>query len=131
LFLDYQPLAELGHSLSAADLHLLPLSSSLARCLMPSKLYGILAAGRPYLTNAPVGTELHELTVHHRLGLTVQAGSAGEIADAIKGVVSTRSELIEMGNNGRRLAEARFTPHHSLSAFREVLSAVLAERTRC
>lgn len=131
LFLDYQPLAELGHSLSAADLHLLPLSGSLARCLMPSKLYGILAAGRPYLTNAPVGTELHELTVQHRLGLTVQAGSAGEIATAIKSVVSCRSELNEMGNNGRRLAEARFTPHHSLSAFRDVLSAVLAERTRC
>ena len=49
-FFDYQPVEELAHSLSAADLHLIPLNKDLSRCLMPSKLYGILAAGRPYLT---------------------------------------------------------------------------------
>ena len=43
-FLPYQPLENLGASLSAADLHLIPLAPGAAGCLVPSKIYGILAA---------------------------------------------------------------------------------------
>ena len=44
-FLPYQPRERLAESLSAADLHLLPIRKEALDCLMPSKLYGILASG--------------------------------------------------------------------------------------
>ncbi len=126
MFLDYQPLTELSHSLSAADLHLVPLNKALAQCLMPSKLYGILAAGRPYLTNAPAGTELHELTVQNQVGLVVSAGSPAAIADSVRGARANIKELRKMGVNGRRLAESRYSQASAITAFREMLQDVLS-----
>ncbi|MBK8995836.1 MAG: glycosyltransferase family 4 protein [Myxococcales bacterium] len=52
-FLGYQPRAELAESLSAADVHLVSLRLGLEGLLVPSKLYGALASGRPICRSAP------------------------------------------------------------------------------
>ena len=128
LFLDYQPLHELSQSLCAADLHLVPLNRDLARCLMPSKVYGILAAGRPFLTNAPPGTEMYDLARSGRVGLTVPPGSPQEIALAVRKAREDREGLRQMGVNARGLAEERFTRDHAVSAFGRLLHEVVAGR---
>lgn len=120
-FLDYQPLSELAHSLSAADLHLVPLTKELSQCLMPSKLYGILAAGRPFLTNAPEESELHRITTSQQVGFTVKAGLPAEIADKIREAKSDREALLAMGTRCRTLAETRFTLNHATTAFKSML----------
>ncbi|MEJ7590169.1 MAG: glycosyltransferase family 4 protein [Planctomycetaceae bacterium] len=125
-FFDYQPQDELTHSLTAAHLHLVPLTKDLSRCLMPSKLYGILAAGRPYLTNAPAGSELHTITTTHCVGLTVQPGSVQAIADRILWAADHPAELENMGCNARQLAESEYTEQHSITKFRSVLQHVLS-----
>lgn len=125
MFFDYQPQAELCHSLSAANLHLVPLTASLSRCLMPSKLYGILAAGRPFLTNAPAGSELHRIAQTHHVGLTVPPGSVQAIAEQILWAADHTIELATMGRNSRELVVARYTRDHSIAKFRDVLQKVL------
>ncbi|HQZ64847.1 MAG TPA: glycosyltransferase family 4 protein [Planctomycetaceae bacterium] len=125
LFFDYQPQSELCHSLSAASLHLVPLTTSLSRCLMPSKLYGILAAGRPFLTNAPVDSELHSIATTHHVGLTVESGSVQAIADRIQWAADHSAELEVMGQNARQLAVGQYTKDHSVARFRDVLQRVL------
>ena len=125
-FFDYQPKAELAHSLSAADLHLVPLTRELSQCLMPSKLYGILAAGRPYLTNAVPESELHQMTIKHDVGITVVPGSAAAIADAVRAAASDPSRLQQMGVRARELAVKEFTREKSVEKFREVLNTTLA-----
>ncbi len=124
-FFDYQPLDELSHSLTAANLHLVPLTKELSCCLMPSKLYGILAAGRPYLTNAPVGSELHSISTTHNVGLTVEPGSAHAIANRVQWAADHPTELDVMGHNGRKLAESEYTQQHSIAKFRTLLEHVL------
>ena len=124
-FFDYQPKSELAHSLSAADLHLVPLTRELSQCLMPSKLYGILAAGRPYLTNAVPESELHHITVNHDVGITVAPGSVTAIADAIRRVKSDPGHLKRMSENARQLAVTRFTREESVEKFRNVLKNVI------
>ena len=125
LFLDYQPKEKLAHSLSAGNLHLVPLTRELSRCLMPSKLYGILAAGRAYMTNAPEESELHRITTECQVGLTVKAGVPAEIANQIKAVKNNMASLTEMGIRGRALAEARFTRKHATAAFKNALLETL------
>lgn len=124
-FIDYQPQSELTHSLTAANIHLVPLTKLLSRCLMPSKLYGILAAGRPYLTNAPTGSELHAISTIHKVGLTVKPESVQAIADTILWAADHPAELEIMGQNARRLAESEYTQDRSIARFREVLRQVL------
>jgi colanic acid biosynthesis glycosyl transferase WcaI len=122
MFLDYQPLDQLSHSLSAADLHLVPLTQELAHCLMPSKLYGILAVGRPYLTNAPETSELHRITVKEQVGIAVEAGDSKKIAAAISKALRDRESLAAMGCRGRRLAEQLYTKTRAIGAFSKLLT---------
>lgn len=124
-FLDYQPRDELAHSLSAADLHLVPLTKELSQCLMPSKIYGILAAGRPYLTNAPPESELQKITTSQEVGLTVEAGSSQRIADVVRSCQDDRRLLDQMGQQGRSLAMSRFTKAKSELAFKDLLTTVM------
>ena len=124
-FFDYQPRETLGESLSAADLHLVPLTASLAGCLMPSKLYGILAAGRPCLTNAPAGTELHRLVCEEEVGFAVPSGSVVELADAIREAAADPQRLQQMNERSRRLAETCFSRELSIAKFGSLLEGVL------
>lgn len=124
-FCDYQPLDQLAHSLSAADLHLVPLTNELSRCLMPSKLYGILAAGRPFLTNAPPDSELHTIAEIEGVGLTVEAGSPNRIADAIRRAKDSPGLLTEMGERARHLAENRFSKRTAIDKFTACMRRVL------
>ena len=51
LFKPLQPVEVLAESLSAADVHLVSLQPQLEHCIIPSKMYGIMAAGRPAVFN--------------------------------------------------------------------------------
>ncbi len=126
-FFDYQPREELADSLAAADLHLVPLAAELAGCLMPSKLYGILAAGRPCLTNAPAGSELHRVISEQRVGFAVPSGSVAELAAAIREAAADPGRLRDMGMRARQLAETQYSRPQSVEKFRRLLMDVIAE----
>ena len=49
VFLDYQPKGVLSESLGAADIHVVGLKAGLEGFIVPSKLYGIMAAGQPFI----------------------------------------------------------------------------------
>ena len=63
LVLPTQDRAVLPDLLGAADVGLAPLRAGMAATCIPSKIFGILAAGRPYLTNAPQESELFRITL--------------------------------------------------------------------
>ncbi len=126
-FFDYQPREELSDSLSAADLHLVPLAAELAKCLMPSKLYGILAAGRPCLTNAPAGSELQRIVSEKQVGFAVPSGSVEQLAAAILRAAADPGLLREMNLRARQLAETEYSRAQSTAKFRRLLTEVLAE----
>ena len=57
VFLLYQPKDSLSASLGAADLHFIGLHEGLGGFIVPSKLYGMMAAGRPFLAAVEPGTQ--------------------------------------------------------------------------
>ncbi|MCZ7631693.1 MAG: glycosyltransferase [Microthrixaceae bacterium] len=58
VFVDMQPRERLPEVLATGDVHVIPLKRGLARSSVPSKLYSILAAGRPVLASVDAGTEV-------------------------------------------------------------------------
>jgi len=60
-FLPLQPFERLGELLSMADIHLLPQSAGAADLVLPSKLSGMLASGRPVIATCGSGTELNSV----------------------------------------------------------------------
>jgi colanic acid biosynthesis glycosyl transferase WcaI len=124
-FLPYQPKATLAESLSAADVHLVPLDSRVASCLMPSKLYGVLASGTPLVAIAPAECELAELTRNHDVGVVTPPGDPGKLAEAVATMANQPERRREMGASARRLAVAEYDRQRVTARFNALLIEVL------
>ena len=124
-FLPYQPRQHLAESLSAADLHLIPLDPRITSCLMPSKLYAVLASGSPLLAVAPDDCELAELTRRHDIGVVIPPSQPEVLADRIRLIADHPWDLEEMGRRARRVAEDRYDRRRMTRRFGGMLSRLL------
>jgi colanic acid biosynthesis glycosyl transferase WcaI len=102
-WLPLQPLDRLNDLMNLADIHLLPQCAEIADLVMPSKLTGILASGRPVVTTAAAGTQL-ALAVQD-CGLRVPADDATTFAAAIARLAEDAALRIRLGQNARKCAE--------------------------
>ncbi len=100
-FLPYQPRELLSLSLSSADIHVVGLARGLAGYVVPSRLYGILAVGRPVLVAAEEGSETAQLVTRVGCGVVVPPGRPELLAEAIRGAHDGELDLEEMGRRGR------------------------------
>ena len=107
-FRPYLPKERLAESLSAADLHLVPLLSSATGASVPSKLYGILAVGRPFVAMMERDADAAVLAEKHQAGFVVAPGDAEGLARTIRKATSIPAELKVMGIRARRLAEEHY-----------------------
>jgi colanic acid biosynthesis glycosyl transferase WcaI len=105
-FLPLQPLERLGELLSTADMHLLPQSSGAADLVLPSKLSGMLASGRPVIATCHAGTEID--SVVSKCGLVVGPQDVPALAAAICKLADEPAVRIELGRRARAYAEANF-----------------------
>jgi colanic acid biosynthesis glycosyl transferase WcaI len=123
-FLPYAPKEMLNESLNAADLHLVTLQAGLAGYIVPSKLYGILAAGRPYIAAVDSDSEIATLTDKHKCGVLVGPDSPVDLAAAIRQCVQDPFSLARMGRAARMLAVREFDRSLAADRFRETLRDV-------
>jgi colanic acid biosynthesis glycosyl transferase WcaI len=106
-FLPYQPKDALHDSFAAADVFLVSLKAGIEGYIVPSKLYGILAAGRPYIAAVDPSCEAAGIAVGHRCGLLARPGDAGDLAEKIALLYDAPASTREMGVNARE-ASLRF-----------------------
>ena len=83
-FLPFQPYDRLAESLSAAHVHLVTMEANLTGLVVPSKLYGALAAGRPALFLGPLDSEAARTIRDHDCGTVLPQPSGSALADAIR-----------------------------------------------
>lgn len=124
-FLPYQPRSTLGESLSAADVHLVSVRPSASPCVMPSKLYGILASGTPTIALAEAGSELQSVIQTHNVGLTCEPNDSRALANHVLRLADDRTSVATLGRNARRLAEVSFSRKRQTARFAEILFEVL------
>lgn len=130
LFLGYQAKSELAESLSAADLHFIVLDPAVAGCLMPSKMYGILASGTPMVAAASTSSELARIIAGCDVGFVVDFGDPGALAERIEWAYRNPSVLQAMGRRSRQLAVDRYDRKYITRRFGEELTR-LASQTEC
>jgi len=97
-----QPFARLNDLLNLADIHLLPQKAGAADLVMPSKLTGMLASGRPVVATSRPGTQLAE-AVRDR-GIAVEPGDAAAFAGAIERLADDAALREKLGRNAREYA---------------------------
>jgi colanic acid biosynthesis glycosyl transferase WcaI len=101
-----QPVERLGELLCLADMHLLPQDADATDLVLPSKLSGMMASGRPVITMSRPGTEL-ESTVSG-CGLAVPPGDAAALAAAIERLADDPTLRAALGAEARAFAKAHF-----------------------
>jgi glycosyltransferase involved in cell wall biosynthesis len=127
-FRPYQKREDLAQSLCVADVHWLSLQKGLDGLILPSKLYGIAAAGRPMIVVSAPGRELARLPTSYDCGIAVPLGDSHAFANAIIGLAGNLERCHEMGRNARRMLDANFTKARSLKRWENLLNAVASER---
>lgn len=110
--LPYQPRSVVPSIYAASDLCLVPLKRGTAQETFPSKIYTIMAAGRPVLASADSNSELAWVVNEADCGWDIPPDDANAMAAAIEHAYRQPDMLARKGQNGRRYVVA----HHSRQA---------------
>jgi glycosyltransferase involved in cell wall biosynthesis len=120
-FMYYQPRHVLAQSLSAADVHVVGLAPGLAGYVVPSRLYGILAVGRPVIAAADRESETAQVVEEAGCGIVVPPGRPELLARAIRDAHDGRHDLEEMGVRGREWVVREADRAVAVSRYRDLL----------
>jgi glycosyltransferase involved in cell wall biosynthesis len=127
--LPYQPRENLLYSLAAGHAHLVTLAEGLAGLSVPSKTYGILAAGRPVIFVGDPGSDIARLVAEHNCGAVVRTGQATQLAGIIAAWANEPAAMAKLGDDARALFVRRFDRPQAVAAYAESLSKCLNDQT--
>ncbi|HTM52148.1 MAG TPA: WcaI family glycosyltransferase [Bryobacteraceae bacterium] len=123
-FLPLQPEQRLNALLNLADLHVLPQKPSFADLVMPSKMLGMLASGRPVVATANAGTELASIV--SECGVVVPPENPGALAAAIASLAEDPSRRAALGAQARAFVSEHFRRDAVLGEFESKLCSAAA-----
>jgi glycosyltransferase involved in cell wall biosynthesis len=124
----YQPRNELSHSLSVADVHLVTLRPEFEGLIVPSKFFGIAAAGRPTLFVGDLDGEIARLIAAHECGVSAPCGDGVALAAAIEALSRDPARREAMGRRARDMFEAYFDKPIAIAQWVEALKAPSGEQ---
>jgi colanic acid biosynthesis glycosyl transferase WcaI len=120
-FLPYQARTLLSYSLSAADAHWVSLDPRLEGLMVPSKFYGIAAAGKPIVVIGDPNGELARLVQRNDCGFAIAPGDSETLAVTLRRLSETPQKASEMGARARQMLDAHFTRRLGLARWRRLL----------
>ncbi len=120
-FRPHQPRERLRFSLTLADVHLVSLKPELEGLILPSKAYGVFAAGRPMIFMGAADGEIGRLLVEADCGEVAPSGDSDALVSSILGMMNARDRGEAMGQRARALFEQRFSKTAAMDAWERVL----------
>ena len=105
-FLDYFPSSKIPSVLAAADAHIVTVRRGLEGVVVPSKMYGILAAGKPVLAVAPKETDVVSLGIKQGFAVAADPDKPTELVNVVRGLMADVRKLRVMGEAARAAAPA-------------------------
>jgi colanic acid biosynthesis glycosyl transferase WcaI len=114
-FIELQPLDQLNFLLNAADIHILPQQSEAADLVMPSKLLGMLASGKPVIATANADTEL--ACVVSQAGIAVPSDNVDAVFTAILNLAESSELRSKAGHDGFELVKNLWSKDQVLCTF--------------
>jgi glycosyltransferase involved in cell wall biosynthesis len=126
-----RPRSELADALNACDLALISLVAGTAGVSVPSRMYNVMAAGKPILAAAEEGSELARVVAEERVGWVVPPGDAAALAAALERARQCPQSLREMGERARRAAEGKYTLERVVGAYHSLIEGLSTERDEC
>lgn len=111
------PDGELESYLNACDIALISFRSGMAGVSVPSRMYNVMAAGRPILAVADAESELALVVSEEVIGIVVPPEDSRALAAAILAAAGNPSQLTEFGRRARKVAEDKYSADAVLSRY--------------
>ena len=125
LFFTYQPREMLTYSLGLADVSLVTLENGFEGMVVPSKIYGILASGKPVIAVVGGESEIVEIIREGKCGRVIKIGNYQALVDSIMNYYKDRKKCRKDGLNGRRYFEKNFDRRIATKKYIEVIKEIL------
>lgn len=119
------PLFKLPELLAEGDIHLVSQKIGTQGLIVPSKIYGILAAGRPSLFIGPPDCEPAIIVKNSRSGFIVSPGDIAGTIEALSNLVSDRNLRLEMGYRAKQYYQEHFGRQRSVSKIINAIESLL------
>ncbi len=103
-FLDFFPAGKIPSVLAAADVHVITVKRGLEGVVVPSKMYGILAAGKPIVAVAPRETDAVSIGVPRGFAVSADPDKPEEVVSAVRQLVFNANKVKAMGEAARAAA---------------------------
>ena len=123
-FLPYQDNDVLKYSLSVPDVHWISLRPELEGLIVPSKFYGIAAAGRPIIAITARDGEIARIVESENCGVTIEPGNSDALADTITRLSSDAEMTAAMAWRARAMLDAKFTRRRAFARWKDVLDRI-------
>ena len=126
IFKPYQPRNKLSLSLGCADIHIVSLRPKMEGLIVPSKFYGICAAGRPTLYLGTKDSAIARIVSECECGTTVSGGGT-ELARTIREYLSDKKRCQSEGRHAR----VRIAEKNTVHTAAEIWHQLFATHARC
>jgi colanic acid biosynthesis glycosyl transferase WcaI len=123
-FLPFQPLEMLPWMRATADVQVSLYKAGAASDSMPSKVYEIMASGRPVLASADIGSDVRRLITQCRCGICVDPQQAEQLQNALLTLYHNPDLRATMGEYGRRHAEQSYSKQVVTRQYHDLLCKV-------
>jgi len=120
-FLPYQDKKDLRFSLSSAHIHLIPLKKGMKGIIVPSKVYGIMASGKPFIAAVDDNSEIDRIVKEFRCGIVVKPSDVEELEKAVLWAYRNQAEIKTMGEKGRKALETHYTKEICTKKFKKIV----------
>jgi len=131
MFKPYQPRGRLAASLSVPDAHLISLRPELEGLIVPSKYYGIAAAGRPAIFVGDSDGEMASMIRDNETGFVIPEGDGAGLAEAILTLAHNPALGAQQGARARRLFEEEYGLSQAIAAWESLIQTLSTESTNC
>jgi glycosyltransferase involved in cell wall biosynthesis len=121
------PEAELETFLCAADIWIIPYRKNNTGVSVPSRIYNLLAIGRPVIICSEPNAEAAILVREHDLGWVVQPENPDSLAEAVALAASAVGKTLEKGRHAAEIA-LRYTSPIALKSYQELMRRLLDRR---
>jgi len=124
----YQPIETTAMINASSDLCLIMLDAKVSKGSFPSKLYTIMASGRPVLYYGPCETDIGRLICENDLGWTVETGDIDGFIRAVREAYNNPERREQMGRNGLKLVEEQYSSQIVARKYHELIEKILATK---
>ena len=114
---------DLADALGSCDVSIVSLVPGMAGVSVPSRLYNVLASGRPIIAIAEAHSELARVVIEEEIGWVVEPGNLAQLEETILDAATSRDRLSAMGLRARKAAEDKYSYAAVIALYRDVVAA--------